>query len=139
MNKIRSIRYISLFTIAILGICTDALYADDSAFHISRGVNISHWLSQSRRRGQDRQAYFTKKDVEYIAGLGYDHIRLPIDEEQMWDESCKKENEAFTLLNNAIKWSKSQRLNVVVDLHILRSHHFNAEDKPLWTDLKAQE
>ena len=140
MKEIKSIRFISLFTIALFLICAgNALYAGDSAFRISRGVNISHWLSQSQRRGQERQAFFTKKDVEYIAGLGYDHIRLPIDEEQMWDESGNKESEAFTLLNNAIKWSDSQHLKVVVDLHILRSHHFNVEDKPLWTDPKAQE
>jgi len=140
MKEIHYIRYTSLFAAALFLICaSDAFCAGDSDFHISRGVNISHWLSQSQKRGQPRQAFFTKKDVEYIAGLGYDHIRLPIDEEQMWDESGNKENEAFTLLNNAIKWSESQHLRVIVDLHILRSHHFNAEDKPLWTDPKAQE
>ena len=107
----------SLFATALFLICAgDALCADDTAFHISRGVNISHWLSQSQRRGQERDAFFTNKDVEYIAGLGYDHIRLPIDEEQMWDESGNKEDEAFTLLNNAIKWADSQGLKVVVDL-----------------------
>jgi len=140
MRKIKSIRNISLVTVALLLICAgDAFCAGDTSFDISRGVNISHWLSQSRRRGQDRQAYFTKKDVEYIAGLGYDHIRLPIDEEQMWDESGNKEAEAFALLHNAVKWSERRHLKVVVDLHILRSHHFNAADKPLWTDPKAQE
>jgi len=30
-------------------------------------------------------------------------------------------------------------LRVVVDLHILRSHHFNAKDKPLWTNPAEQE
>lgn len=101
MKEIKSIRFISLFTIALFLICAgDAVFVGDSAFRISRGVNISHWLSQSQRRGQERQTFFTKKDVAYIAGLGYDHIRLPIDEEQMWDESGNKENEAFTLLNN---------------------------------------
>lgn len=140
MRKIKSIKNISLVTIALFLICAgDAFCAGDTSFDISMGVNISHWLSQSRRRGQDRQAYFTKKDVEYIAGLGYDHIRLPIDEEQMWDESGNKEVEAFELLHNAIKWTQSSHLKVVVDLHILRSHHFNAEEKPLWTDPKAQE
>ena len=135
-----SIKYMLLFTVALsLIYAGDKLFAGDSAFHISRGVNISHWLSQSQRRGQKRRAYFTEKDVAYIAGLGYDHIRLPIDEEQMWDESGNKETEAFTLLHNAIKWSKSQNLRVVIDLHILRSHYFNAKDKPLWTDPKAQE
>jgi endoglucanase len=140
MKKRRSTRYMLLFAATLsLIYAGDALCADDSAFHISRGVNVSHWLSQSQRRGQQRQAYFTEKDVDYISGLGYDHIRLPIDEEQMWDESGNKENEAFTLLHNAIEWSESQHLKVVVDLHILRSHHFNAEDKPLWTEPKAQE
>ncbi|MHC4426254.1 MAG: glycoside hydrolase family 5 protein [Planctomycetota bacterium] len=77
--------------------------------------------------------------MAYIAGLSYDHIRLPVDEEQLWDEGGNKEEEAFRLLNNAIKWSREHNLRVVVDLHILRSHHFNAEEKPLWTDPKAQE
>jgi endoglucanase len=140
MKNINTIRYILLFAVVHLLICAgDALCSGESTFHISKGVNISHWLSQSQRRGQQRQAYFTEKDVAYIAGLGYDHIRLPIDEEQMWDENGSKENEAFKLLHNAIKWSESQHLKVVADLHILRSHHFNADDKPLWTDPKAQE
>ena len=140
MKKIKSIRYMLLFALAVSLICAaDAFCAGDTAFHISKGVNISHWLSQSQRRGQERREFFTEKDVAFIAGLGYDHIRLPIDEQQMWDESGKKEAEAFGLLHDAIQWSISHRLRVVVDLHILRSHHFNAKDKPLWTDPKAQE
>jgi endoglucanase len=74
-----------------------------------------------------------------IASLGFDHIRLPVDEEQLWDEAGKKETEAFQLLHNAIGWCQKKNLRVVVDLHILRSHHFNAKEKPLWTDPKAQE
>ncbi|MHC4560354.1 MAG: glycoside hydrolase family 5 protein [Planctomycetota bacterium] len=140
MKEVKSIRPMSLFVIALSLICAaDALFAGESGFHISRGVNISHWLSQSRRRGQERRTYFTEKDVVYIAGLGYDHIRLPIDEEQLWNEDGNKEEEAFQLLNNAIKWCRDHDLRIVVDLHILRSHHFNAKDKPLWTDPNAQE
>ena len=41
-----------------------------------------------------------------MASLGFDHIRLPIDEMQMWNEAGKKEPEAFTLLHDAIKWSQ---------------------------------
>jgi endoglucanase len=102
-------------------------------------VNVSHWLSQSRRRGQARRDYFTKKDVEFIASIGYDHIRLPVDEEQLWDEAGNKEPEAFELLHKAIGWAGESKLRVVVDLHILRSHHFNAKEKPLWTDPAAQD
>ena len=132
--------HVFLFAVGLSLICVmDAVSASDPSFRISRGVNISHWLSQSSTRGQRRQAYFTEKDVAYIAGLGYDHIRLPVDEEQLWDEEGSKETQAFELLNNAVKWCRDHHLRVVVDLHILRSHHFNAKDRPLWTDPKAQD
>ncbi len=111
----------------------------DNTFEIRRGVNISHWLSQSGRRGEARREWFTAKDVELIASLGFDHIRLPIDEEQMWDEAGGKEPEAFELLHSAIGWAQDSKLRIVVDLHILRSHHFNAKEKPLWTEPAAQE
>ncbi len=108
-------------------------------FKIYRGINISHWLSQSGRRGQQRREYFTAEDVKYLASLGFDHLRLPVDEEQLWDEAGNKETEAFGLLHSAIRWCRDKQLRVVVDLHILRSHHFNARDKPLWTDPAEQE
>ncbi len=111
----------------------------DSFYPIQRGTNIAHWLSQSDRRGEERAAFFQQKDVEYLAELGFDHIRIPIDEEQMWDTNNNKETAAFDLLHNAINWSREAGLKVIVDLHILRSHHFNRDEKLLWTDSTAQE
>ncbi|WP_373520994.1 glycoside hydrolase family 5 protein [Aquiflexum sp.] len=108
-------------------------------FEIKRGTNISHWLSQSKRRGQERLEFFTENDVKFLADLGFDHIRIPIDEEQMWKESGEIDSEAFTLLHHSIKWSEEYGLKVIVDLHILRSHYFNADVKPLWTEASAQE
>ena len=116
---------------------------------INRGTNISHWLSQSTKRGEERRAWFTRADVERIAGWGFDHIRLPIDEEQMWTDNGTRLAEAFELLGNAVDWCEDAGLRVVVDLHILRSHYFNDEGVPalfsepsarrafanLWTDL----
>jgi endoglucanase len=112
---------------------------EDRDFEIKRGVNISHWLSQSRRRGTERKNLIQKEDIDFIAGVGYDHIRIPIDEEQMWDTLGNKEPKAFQLLHNGIRWAAENQLRVVVDLHILRSHYFNAEEKPLWTDPAAQQ
>jgi len=113
--------------------------ANPSGFVIKRGVNASHWLSQSERRGAEREAFFTRKDVAYIASIGFDHIRLPIDEEQMWDEQLRPNEEAFRLLSSALDWCQEYKLRVIVDLHILRSHHFNEGDRPLWTQPAAQE
>lgn len=108
-------------------------------FKIFKGTNIAHWLSQSEARGEERYSFFQEKDVMIIKDLGFDHIRLPIDEEQMWDENGDRHADAFQLMNNSIDWCIKHELKVIVDLHILRSHHFNAEVKPLWTDPKEQE
>lgn len=108
-------------------------------FNIQRGINISHWLSQSNRRGIEREEFFTREDVKRIADLGFDHIRLPIDEEQMWDEAGNKEIRAFELLHNALGWAMDEGLRIIVDLHIIRSHHFNLPENPLWTYRAEQE
>ncbi len=111
----------------------------ESGFVVRRGTNISHWLSQSRRRGEERRAWFTRRDVEFIASLGFDHIRIPVDEEQLWHEDGTADSEAMDLLSQALDWCAEFKLRAIVDLHILRSHHFNAAEKPLWTQPAAQE
>ncbi|MDZ7314680.1 MAG: glycoside hydrolase family 5 protein [candidate division KSB1 bacterium] len=124
-----------LLSVALIGCSRTA----EEKFVVKRGVNISHWLSQSDRRGEARRAWFTEKDVQFLAGLGLDHLRIPIDEEQMWDEQGNQEAEAFALLNSGLDWCAKYKLRAVVDLHILRSHHFIAAEKPLWTQPEAQE
>jgi endoglucanase len=119
--------------------CQTGSDQQQETFIVKKGTNVAHWLSQSRRRGPDREQFFTRTDVEIIAGMGFDHIRLPIDEEQMWDEEGRRHDDAFLLMTNCINWCLDHNLRVIVDLHILRSHHFIAEVKPLWTDPKEQE
>lgn len=108
-------------------------------FDIHKGVNIAHWLSQSAARGEDRATFFTDQDVARIARWGFDHVRIPIDEEQMFHEDGTKDEEAFGLLRQALDLCGKYDLRAVVDLHILRSHHFNAADKPLFHERAAQE
>jgi endoglucanase len=108
-------------------------------FHVRTGVNVSHWLSQSESRGEDRASYITKADFKKIAAMGFDHVRIPIDEVQLWDSLGHKEEEAFRLLHNAIGWSLKNNLRVIVDLHILRSHYFISQTNTLWSDPAEQE
>ena len=91
------------------------------AIKLHRGVNISHWLSQSGARGTERANYFTEKDVAFIASQGFDHLRIPIDEEQMFTPDGEKEPEAFRLLHNALQWCRKYKMRAVVDLHILNA------------------
>ncbi len=127
----------------ILLLLVIALYScsktPDVKFSVHLGTNAAHWLSQSRLRGAEREAFFTESDVEKIASLGFDHIRLPVDEEQLWDENGNRNEDAFGLMTSCIDWCLKMNLKVIVDLHILRSHHFNAAEKPLWTDEVEQD
>ena len=130
-----------IFAVFILASCQPRPKNQGSPdeFKIFKGTNIAHWLSQSDNRGAERDSFFQEKDVLVIKNLGFDHLRLPIDEEQMWDENGVRHEEAFKLMTNCLDWCQKHKLKVIVDLHILRSHHFNAAEKPLWTDPKEQD
>jgi len=132
--------------VVIIAGCGQAKHLDDSSaknnygsFSIKRGTNIAHWLSQSNRIGDERSSFFTQKDIAFIKSTGFDHIRLPVDEQQLWDSAGKRYDDAFQLLGNCLKWANRAGLRVVLDLHILRSHHFNEAEKPLWTKPAAQD
>ena len=108
-------------------------------FTIHKGTNIGHWLSQASARQSPREEFFTEADVENIANMGFDHIRLPVDEEQLWDEKGNRLQDGFALMENCIAWCMKNNLRVIVDLHILRSHHFVADSRPLWDSQAEQE
>jgi endoglucanase len=107
------------------------------SFPLHRGVNIGGWLSQRSGPMEERAAFFTRRDLERIARLGFDHVRLPIDEVQFWDEAGRRLPEAWDFLGAALDWCQAADLRAIVDLHILRSHYFNDPVKPLFTDPAA--
>ncbi len=118
---------------------SEPVFVQKEHFNMKRGVNICHWLSQSDDRGAVRERYFTEADVALLAENGFDHLRMPIDEEQLFDESGKLIPEALILLHNSIEWCKNQNIRIIVDLHVIRSHHFNEGERPLWNSFEAQE
>lgn len=134
-----------LFALSLLLLLSSCMTSNKNApdhndkFEINRGLNVSHWLSQTTIRGEERAAYMSAKDFAKIAEMGFDHVRIPIDEEHLWDEEGKQNRDAFDLLHKAISWSFENDLRVIVDLHVLRSHHFNSTDIRLWKDPQAQE
>jgi endoglucanase len=113
-----------------------------SGFVIRRGTNLSHWLSQDFG-WQPRQQWITENDFRFIARAGFDHVRLPIDEKEMWRDDGTPNEEAFALMLQAIGWARENHLRVIVDLHTVRTHHFNAANEggqnTLFSEPKAQE
>ncbi|MFA9392946.1 MAG: glycoside hydrolase family 5 protein [Prolixibacteraceae bacterium] len=107
-------------------------------FQIRRGINISHWLSQNPDKSENRKQFFTKEDTEIIARLGYDHVRIPVDEEHLWDENGNRMESSFSMLQEGIGWCLDNDLKVIIDLHQIRSHTFNNQNNLLWTSKPAQ-
>lgn len=108
-------------------------------FNLIRGINLSHWLSQSNRFGPEQDEFITERDMEFLATMGYDHVRLPVDEEHLWDEQGKEIIKGFRLLKSAIGWCQKYQLRIIVDLHIIRSHYFNSKENTLFTDASQRE
>ena len=114
-------------------------------FRIKRGTNVSHWLSQSEQRGEARRLHIQEDDFERLEALGFDFVRIPIDEVQFWDEQGNKLPEAWELLSKALDQARKHNLRAIVDLHIIRSHYFNAVNEgaqaanTLFTSEKSQQ
>ena len=112
-----------------------------SGFEITRGVNLSHWLSQDFGWAP-KYTYINENDIRFIDSIGYDHVRIPIDEQEMWDENGKPVKAAFDQLTSCLQWCAKYDLRAIVDLHIIRAHYFNAikegGSNDLWEDTAAQ-
>jgi len=113
-----------------------------SGFNITRGVNLSHWLSQDFG-WSPKYTWINENDIRFIDSIGYDHVRIPIDEMEIWDSAGNVNTTAFGYLTQCLDWCAKYDLRAIVDLHILRAHHFNAVNEggsnTLWTDIVAQQ
>ena len=146
MRKVFStLALIATTALALMACSTESATNEVNNFQIHRGTNMSHWLSQSEERGEARKNHIQEDDFVRLNLLGFDFIRLPIDEVQFWDENGKKLSEAWDLLRFAVDQSIKNNLRVIVDLHIIRSHYFNAvvegngEANTLFSSEKAQQ
>lgn len=127
MNYIKLTLFVCFFAL-----CSTTSNA--SEFEIQRGTNISHFLSQNDHTGKQRSNFLKKKELKQLSKWGFDHIRLPIDESQLWDEKGNFNADALYLLHRTINWCSNVNLKVIVDLHVIRSHHFNDSTNALWTN-----
>lgn len=138
-------KLLALLVLTMTAIATSAATEpapkNPSGFAIHRGINLSHWLSQDFNWAP-REEWITENDIRYIASLGFDHVRLPVDEIELWHEDNSPNEDAFALLNVALEWCKRSKLRVIIDLHSVRAHHFNASNEggqnTLWNNPEAR-
>ena len=110
---------------------------------LNRGINLGGFLSQCIYTEEHYHTFIVDKDLENIAKLGFDHVRLPIDYNFFETEDGTYIPDHFIMLDNIIKKCQSLQLNVIIDLHKAYGYDFNdagnAEKNNLFSDAKLQD
>jgi aryl-phospho-beta-D-glucosidase BglC (GH1 family) len=90
---------------------------------LKRGINASEWFAQVYdKRGytpEHFQAWTTAADVALIKSMGFDHVRLSVNPQPMFNarEPNKIPAEYLASLDAAVKMILDHGLAVVIDLH----------------------
>ena len=63
---------IGLLFLSIGLISSSAQPQKEKGFNIHRGLNASHWLSQSKKRGEKRARYMQEEDFAAIVIMGFE-------------------------------------------------------------------
>ena len=90
---------------------------------LKRGINASEWFAQVYdKRGytpEHFQAWTTAEDIALIKSMGFDHVRLSVDPQPMFNsrEPNKISAEYLGYLDAAVKMILDHGLAIVIDLH----------------------
>jgi endoglucanase len=93
------------------------------AKRLQRGINASEWFAQVYdKRGYTRehfQAWTTAEDISLIKSMGFDHVRLSVNPQPMFNprEPNKIFADYLAYLDAAVKMIQDQGLAVVIDMH----------------------
>lgn len=109
-----------------------------------KGMGIGGWLTNYKRfavlpekwqmvltKGdfEHFDTYITERDVEYIASLGMDHIRLGFDQLVVEESPFKYRSHIFDIIEEFIQNCKKHNLNVVLNMHKAVGNYCDAEQK----------
>ncbi len=92
------------------------------------GVNLGGWISQFAKYDINHfETFITRDDIEYIAGLGFDHVRVPVDYSVLEDEGGSPKEAGFKYIDNCFRWCSEFKLNMVIDLHECFGYSFDPQ------------
>ncbi len=97
-----------------------------------KGVNLGGWISQFAKYDLAHfDSFITKKDIEYIASLGFDHVRVPVDYNVLEDEEGVVKETGFGYLENCRAWCAEYGLKMLIDLHECFGYSFDPLKKDM--------
>ena len=97
-----------------------------------KGVNLGGWISQYYRRDEEYfNTFITEEDIEEIAALGFDHVRVPVDYNVLEDEEGNVLEAGFKHLEDCRRWCADRGLNMLIDLHECYGYSFDPLKKDM--------
>lgn len=106
-----------------------------------KGINLGGWLSQSPLTKEHMDTFITEKDLERVASMGADHVRLPVDYPLVETEDGAAIEEGYSYIDNCVTWCKKNGLHMILDLHKAFGYAFGdaANCSSFFEDPKLQE
>lgn len=97
-----------------------------------KGINLGGWLSQCVAYTEEHfNGFITKEDIERIASLGLDHVRLPIDYDVFMKETDGQDivnAEGLSHIDDCISWCRKCGLHLILDLHKAKGYMFDSNE-----------
>lgn len=138
MNKIKSF----LFAFFLLVIAVSA-QVPNSFSNLHSGINLSEWLEKNNNL-EAKASILTTETIDSLKEMGFDHVRIPISEEILFDEALNTRLQILDLLKSRIDHCQKIGLKVIIDLHGARLFSFTKsgsglfnEPQPIGTFLKV--
>lgn len=100
--------------------------------HFQKGVNLGGWLSQGSLETEHLKSFILEEDIAKIASWGADHVRLPVDFENIETADGKEKPEGYVYIDSCIEWCRKYGLNLVLDLH--KTYGYIFDDKNYSSD-----
>ena len=110
-----------------------------------KGVNLGGWISQFDTYDRKHfDSFITEKDIQNIASLGFDHVRVPVDYVLLEEEDAAPKEDGFHYLELCRQWCENYGLNMLIDLHECYGYSFDPLKKDMdrerfFYDRKLQE
>ena len=91
-----------------------------------KGVNLGGWISQFDEYDPAHfNSFITKGDIQNIAELGFDHVRVPVDYILLESEDGTPKDEGFRYLEQCREWCAEYGLRMLIDLHECYGYSFD--------------
>lgn len=107
-------------------------------FPISKGINLSECLERDEINLHRIDSLLSYKVLDTLRQRGFDHVRIPVSEKNVFDEKLQPIDSVMTLLDDRIRYCHAIGLKTILDLHVSRVHKFTKEDNLLFIDNLAR-